>query len=173
MRTSYFAGAVARRGIALLEDLKGFSMRAPSAEGEAPRKATAAPRGGGLRHHINRIGLYYVRENAVPYSGTVTDPLTVYEVFGHMAKEPREKFVAVLLDSRKKVLAYDEIATGILDEAVVYPQDHPSGEAAPSSHDARLTRDIKSTCWLFGIELCDHVIVCRDDFYSFASAGRL
>jgi proteasome lid subunit RPN8/RPN11 len=185
------AEAAARRGIALLEELKGLSMRAPYAEGEAPRKAPAAPRGGELQRHINRIGLYYVRENTVPYSGTVTDPVTVYEVFGHMAKEPREKFVAVLLNSRKKVLAYDEIATGTLDEAVVYPQEvvrsallaaansvilvhnHPSGDAAPSSHDARLTRDIKSTCGLFGIELCDHVIICRDGFYSFASAGRL
>lgn len=179
------AEVAARRGIEFLNEMKGLLKEA------SPPKACTAVRGKRVRRHINRIGLYYIREKAMPYSGTIADPLAVYEIFGHMAREPREKFIAVLLDSGKKVLAYDEIATGTLDEAVVYPQEvvrsalltgansvilvhnHPSGDAAPSGHDARLTRDIKSTCGLFGIELCDHVIVCRDGFYSFSSAGRL
>jgi len=45
--------------------------------------------------------------------------------------------------------------------------NHPSGELQPSKSDMALTRQLKEAARLLSIQLLDHVVICREDYYSF------
>jgi len=45
--------------------------------------------------------------------------------------------------------------------------NHPSGDIEPSKIDIKLTTQIKDAAGLLNIKLLDHVILCKDDYYSF------
>lgn len=51
--------------------------------------------------------------------------------------------------------------------------NHPSGDPAPSEEDIVLTRQVRLACGHLGITLVDHLIVARDDHFSFIDAGLL
>lgn len=55
--------------------------------------------------------------------------------------------------------------------AVVH--NHPSGNDHPSSSDRQLTEKIISSAKIMNLRLIDHVIVCRDSYYSFTDEGLI
>lgn len=57
--------------------------------------------------------------------------------------------------------------------SIVIAHNHPSGNDTPSSQDITLTRRIQEAGRLLNIVLLDHIIVCRDKYYSFADNGTL
>lgn len=97
----------------------------------------------------------------------------------------REHFFVLSLNSHNKIIAIDEISTGILDASLVHPREvfdtairrraakiiiahnHPSGDSEPSEDDINITRRLKEAGTIIGIELIDHIIVCRNSFFSF------
>ncbi len=64
--------------------------------------------------------------------------------------------------------AIEKLATGI-----VLVHNHPSGSAAPSPEDCRLTGKLKQAAALFDIKLQDHIIIADGGYYSFAEQGTL
>ncbi|MEY3197540.1 MAG: hypothetical protein RLZZ59_911 [Pseudomonadota bacterium] len=94
----------------------------------------------------------------------------------------------VLYLNKKNHLIADELQdVGTIDQTPVYPREvlkriifhnasaiilvhnHPSGSPDPSSADVALTKEIMKACDTIGVVLHDHVIVCKDQFYSFRS----
>ncbi len=57
--------------------------------------------------------------------------------------------------------------------ALVAGHNHPSGTAKPSESDKLLTRDLIAACHPIGVKVLDHVIVARNEHYSFADTGLL
>ena len=55
--------------------------------------------------------------------------------------------------------------------AVVH--NHPSGNDHPSSSDRLLTERIISSAKIMNLRLIDHVIVCKDSYYSFTDEGLI
>ncbi|MCL2289459.1 MAG: DNA repair protein RadC [Bacteroidetes bacterium] len=45
--------------------------------------------------------------------------------------------------------------------------NHPSGELHPSKSDTALTTQMKEAARLLSIQLLDHVIICKENYYSF------
>jgi len=45
--------------------------------------------------------------------------------------------------------------------------NHPSGDLTPSKYDLALTAQLKEAALLMSIQLLDHVIVCKENYYSF------
>jgi DNA repair protein RadC len=45
--------------------------------------------------------------------------------------------------------------------------NHPSGDIVPSKFDMELTKQIKEAAQLFSIQLLDHVVICKERYYSF------
>lgn len=58
-------------------------------------------------------------------------------------------------------------------QAIVVAHNHPSGQNRPSHEDDIITKRIKSGCEAIGINLLDHIIIARGDYYSYADQGRL
>jgi DNA repair protein RadC len=104
---------------------------------------------------------------------------------------PYEVFACLFLDSRHRVIRYEELFRGTIDGASVHPREvlrqallhnaaavifahnHPSGIAEPSDADRRITRRLKDALSLVDIRVLDHVIVGDRTATSFAEQGLL
>ncbi len=92
----------------------------------------------------------------------------------------------VLFLNKKNILIADEImATGTIDQTPVYPREivkrallheagaiilvhnHPSGNSSPSKSDIDLTTHIVNACKSININVHDHVIMGKGNYYSF------
>jgi DNA repair protein RadC len=115
----------------------------------------------------------------------------VYNSFKNLAESDRQKFYAVHLDSKNKVIRVDMVSQGTIDSSPVHPREvfkpailnsaasvifvhsHPTGDPEPSVSDKELTRQLEMAAEIMGIEVLDHVIIGRDKYYSFADKGEL
>jgi len=88
-----------------------------------------------------------------------------------------EKLYVIHLNTRARMLGWEEISSGTLDSLLIHPREvyrsaitanahrvvlvhnHPSGDPTPSEADIRATRDIIRAGRLLRIELTDHVII--------------
>ena len=53
--------------------------------------------------------------------------------------------------------------------AIILVHNHPSGNATPSPEDIALTKEIVKACSTIFVKVHDHIIICKNDFYSFKS----
>jgi DNA repair protein RadC len=102
-----------------------------------------------------------------------------------------EVFACLFLDSRHRVIGFDEMFQGTIDAASVYPREivrralarnaaavilvhnHPSGVAEPSDADRRLTTRLRDALALVDVRVLDHFIVGDGVVTSFAESGLL
>lgn len=103
----------------------------------------------------------------------------------------KEQFVAVMLNSKNKVIATEVISEGTLTgslvharevftpallhhaAAVIVAHNHPSGDPQPSDEDRQVTRMLAEAGKTLGIPLLDHLIIGDGAYYSFQEYGAL
>lgn len=94
-----------------------------------------------------------------------------------------EEIHVVLLDRSKRILHHERVSSGgtsmaiadvkmimkpaveRLADGIILAHNHPSDTPYPSNHDNTLTSHVKQACRVMGIELIDHIIVCRAGRY--------
>jgi DNA repair protein RadC len=104
---------------------------------------------------------------------------------------PHEVFACLFLDSRHRVIAFEELFQGTIDGATVYPRvvaeralklgaaalivahNHPSGVCEPSMADQAITRRLRDALDLLDIRLLDHFVVGDGQPVSMAARGLL
>jgi len=102
-----------------------------------------------------------------------------------------EVFACLFLDTRHRVIAFEELFHGTIDGATVYPRvvaekalrygaaalivahNHPSGISEPSLADQAITRRLKDALALLDIRLLDHFVVGDGTPVSMAARGML
>ena len=102
-----------------------------------------------------------------------------------------EVFACLFLDSRNRVISFDEMFHGTIDGASVHPREvvrraiqrnaaglivahnHPSGVAEPSHADRALTRRLREAVELVDVRLLDHFVIGDGEVVSFAERGWL
>ena len=102
---------------------------------------------------------------------------------------PHEVFACLFLDTRHRVIAFEELFHGTIDGATVYPRvvaekalrhgasaliaahNHPSGVSEPSLADQAITRRLKEALALLDIRLLDHFVVGDGPAVSMAARG--
>ena len=102
-----------------------------------------------------------------------------------------EVFACLFLDTRHRVIAFEELFHGTIDGATVYPRvvaekalqhgaaalivahNHPSGISEPSLADQAITRRLKDALALLDIRLLDHFVVGEGTPVSMAARGLL
>ena len=57
--------------------------------------------------------------------------------------------------------------------SVIVAHNHPSGNKLTSDQDKAITAKIKNALTILDIELLDHIILTKSDYYSFAVEGAL
>ena len=109
----------------------------------------------------------------------------------HLTGLQHEVFAALFLDNRHRVIEYQELFSGTIDSAAVYPREvvkrclrcnaaavifahnHPSGVAEPSDTDVRLTRKLSDALALVDMRVLDHLVIGQGVQTSLAERGLM
>lgn len=105
-------------------------------------------------------------------------PEAVYRYLaGELRYEQQENFVALMLDTRRKLIKRCNISKGTANRTIVHPRDvyreailcgassiivahnHPSGDSTPSKQDRELTRTLADAGETLHLPLLDHIII--------------
>ena len=102
---------------------------------------------------------------------------------------PQEVFACLFLDTRHRVIAYEELFRGTLDGSEVHPREvarralqhnaaalifghnHPSGNPEPSAADRAVTARLKQALALVEVRVLDHFVVGDGAATSMAQRG--
>jgi len=127
----------------------------------------------------------------------ISDSNGVAEVFFDVLKnenevdQNKEHFWAMGLNTKNRVLYLELVSLGTLTEGLVHPREvfksailksacslifchnHPSGEARPSGEDITMTQVLNKGGKILGFKILDHIILGKNDNFSFAREGML
>lgn len=116
-------------------------------------------------------------------------PKDVWEELKDLREYKKEHFVIFYLDVRNQEIKREIISVGSLNANLVHPREvfepavrnsaaqiilahnHPSGDPEPSEDDLLLTKKLVESGKILGIEVADHIIVAKDNFFSFKNKG--
>jgi DNA repair protein RadC len=166
-----------------LRGLAGASLPQLGAErGIGPAKAASL-------HAAFELGRRLAARRLRP-GQALSSPAEVASAFHPRLRDAaHERFVAVLLDGRHRVLRDVLVSQGTLTASLVHPREvfrpalreaaaalilvhnHPSGDPSPSREDAEITRRLARAGRLLGIDVLDHVIVAEQGFASLRERG--
>ena len=103
----------------------------------------------------------------------------------------REACLALLLDTRHRLLEVETVSVGSIDHTFMSPREvfrdallhgasaidiahnHPSGVAEPSAADRHLTSRLSEALKLIDVRVLDHLVIGDGTPYSFARAGLI
>lgn len=112
-------------------------------------------------------------------------PSQVWEVLKDIRESKKEHFVIFYLDTKNQEITQEIISIGTLNASLVHPREvfepavrnlasqiivahnHPSGDNTPSQEDLNITQKLVESGKILGIEVIDHVIVSKNNFFSF------
>ncbi len=108
-----------------------------------------------------------------------------------LAEEESEMFSVLFLNTQHRLLAFEKLFRGSINEAVVYPRtivqkalehnaakvilahNHPSNNCSPSTADKEITESIRKILNVIDVQVVDHVIVSRQGSFSFSEHSLL
>ncbi len=120
-----------------------------------------------------------------------TNSLQIFRAFANLWLEPVEVFRVLFLDSKNRMLCFEDVARGTLTSCLVHPREifssavrlrcasiitihnHPSGAEQPSEEDIQITRRLREAGKILGIRLLDHIIIGEKQHFSFADEDLL
>lgn len=94
-----------------------------------------------------------------------------------MGAYSQEVFAVILMDAQYRLLGFQEMFKGTLNQTSVYPREvvklaldqgaaavifahnHPSGDVRPSAADSALTRTLQTALSMVDVKVLDHIIV--------------
>lgn len=103
----------------------------------------------------------------------------------------QEHFITITLTGASAVIQKREVFKGTVNYSLVHPREifadaisdraagiifvhnHPADDAQPSEADIKLTDQLCQAAKLMGIQVVDHIIVTKKEFFSFQAEGML
>jgi DNA repair protein RadC len=120
------------------------------------------------------------------------DPTTTRRYLSARLRDyPHEVFGCLFLDTRHRVIAFEELFRGTINGASVHPREvirralahnaaavilahnHPSGVAEPSDADRQLTQRLQAALELVDVRVLDHIVIGDGESVAFAERGWL
>ena len=102
----------------------------------------------------------------------------------------QEYFYCLYLDNKSRLIERKLLFMGTINQSIVHPREifkeayltsaskiiclhnHPSGDIKPSKEDIYLTKSLVEIGKLQGISVIDHIIVGKDNYYSFYDKNK-
>lgn len=169
--------------LARLIDEKGLQVKADDLtqfDGVGDAKAT-----------LILAAIEFARRRIKPEGSKIEIPADLLPHVRHYADRKQEHFLCASVNGANEILNIRVVSIGLLDRSPVHPREvfadaladraaaiivahnHPSGGVEPSQSDINITAQLKAAGEILGIELLDHIIFNRVDYFSFLEAGRL
>jgi len=133
----------------------------------------------------------FARRRIKPEGMKIETPADVLPLIRQYADRKQEHFLAITINGANEVQSVRVISIGLIDRSPVHPREvfaeavaerasgvivahnHPAGGVAPSVADISITNQLREAGRIVGIELLDHIIFNRSDYFSFLDSGRL
>lgn len=121
----------------------------------------------------------------------LSDVKDVLHRLNFIRNKRQEYFICLSLDCGGKIISRRIVTIGLLNASIVHPREvfagplkdraaaiivahnHPSGSIEPSQEDIKSTQQLIAAGQILGIPVRDHIIVARDEIYSFKSHGLI
>ncbi len=122
----------------------------------------------------------------------ITNAKDVFDLFHDRLKDKKqEEFWILLLDTKNNIILEKLITKGILDASIIHPREvfkeaiknsanrviilhnHPSGNPEPSEQDLKITQKLIESGDLIDIEVLDHIIIGKDNYWSWMGDDRI
>ncbi|MDD4951632.1 MAG: DNA repair protein RadC [Desulfovibrionaceae bacterium] len=179
---------LAKALLAEFKDLSGV-FRAP-----ADRLAGIKGLGPAVEAHWALLAELMARLSEAPIrrGEVLSGPETVAQAAkARIGNKPREEFWVALVDNKNRVIAWEQIGAGTVDQMAVYPREvlglalsrqasgvilvhnHPGGDPRPSREDLDLTRRMVRAAEDLGLRVLDHLVVAGTEHFSFQERGLL
>lgn len=116
----------------------------------------------------------------------LTNSELVYKFYKEkIGNKKQEYFYCVYLDNQKRVIEEKLLFIGTINYSVVHPREifkeayllgasalicihnHPGNNPFPSKQDIDVTKNLVEVGKILGIKVVDHIIICKDKYYSF------
>jgi len=116
----------------------------------------------------------------------LTSAEIVYKYYKEkIGDKKQEYFYAVYLDVGKKIIGDKLLFIGTVNYSLVHPREifkeayllgasaiicvhnHPGGNPLPSKQDYEITNNLIDASKILGIKVLDHIIICKNNYYSF------
>lgn len=125
------------------------------------------------------------RRKASHLNAVVNAPQDLLPFIKQYAFKSSEHFIAVSLSGTREIISQKIVALGNSNSAIINPREvfydavqagasavilahnHPSGNASPSQEDMETTKRLCSAADILGISVLDHIIITKDDYFSF------
>ncbi|MDD4181726.1 MAG: DNA repair protein RadC [Victivallaceae bacterium] len=140
---------------------------------------------------IKALATHYLGEKMERYEISASNLDSVIDYSNAQIGFRDKEATMVVYLNIKNMIIDKEITYGTVDQVSVYAREimesalryratglilvhnHPSGDCKPSLTDEKLTERLCNLGEAMSIRLVDHIIVCKDKFYSFAGNGKL
>ena len=115
----------------------------------------------------------------------IDSPYKVIPKIRKYSTKRQEHFGVICIDDEKRILGMKVLFKGTSHNcpvdtkmvfwyamskkasAILLFHNHPSGNALPSKTDEKTTATIIDACKILGLTFFDHIIITRDEYYSF------
>ncbi len=111
---------------------------------------------------------------------------SIYEYYQDKLKDKlQEYFYCVYLDTKNHIIKDKLLFIGTINESLIHPREifkeayllsassiicihnHPSGNVNPSNNDIIMTKQLVEVGKILGIKVLDHIIIGKNNYYSF------
>lgn len=125
-----------------------------------------------------------------PNKYKISNPWDVYLYYMEELRYlKKEVFKVILLNTKNEIITDINVSIGTLNSSIVHPREvfvgaikksansvilmhnHPSGDPFPSAEDINITKRLKKSGDIIGIEVLDHIIIGDGIYYSLKEKG--
>lgn len=107
--------------------------------------------------------------------------MLLYSELSHLEQE---HFIVMYLSVKSEVIKYETIFIGTIHQTLIHPREifknaiklaaaavilchnHPTGDSTPSKADIDATENLKQASKTIGIDVIDHIVIGKQEFYS-------
>lgn len=132
---------------------------------------------------------FFIQDKKITLNKHVQKGISPDEIYRQVRQKlinfHKEHLIVISLNSANKIIGIDIVSIGILNSNLVHPREvfktainhhaaqiilchnHPSNVLIPSDDDLEITKDLVSAGNILGIEVIDHIIITKNEYYSF------
>ena len=122
---------------------------------------------------------------------TILNPRDCVSLLSKYGRMKQEHFGVIFLNSQKEVIQTKCFFVGSDNRCSIYPKivfwkackleasamilfhNHPSGNTSPSDYDIKMTKEFEKGGNLLGIQILDHIIISKYNYYSFLEHDQM
>lgn len=127
----------------------------------------------------------FSRRRIKPQGIKISTPKDILPLLTHYSDRKQEHFITISINGAGEVLNLRVVTIGLINKTQVHPREvfadiiqdrasaliiahnHPSGSLKPSKEDIKITKTIKDSSKIIGINLLDHIIFTQKGYFSF------